>query len=452
MMLSSQQHRLPQQQLHARQPPKTQEEVTREWDGLAGDWDDLATAAAAVSSLGNVANPNAELFRRCVRPALQQLGRERRNCNEKRGEGGLGKNSSPSGSRRPSLHGDEGAWDDDVSAKQATTTAATDDGEGEGADQRTAVSSTSNHVKRKVRIVDFGCGTGIMIQHIMRWWQQHQKEHQEEQGDDGNSNHNDKDNEPIELEIVGIDASSRMVEMLRDKVQSCGWDCAATPLCCAVARLPPLVLPHPRKNEEEDPSSCSNNSSNSNSKSKIKIKINNSNDESSYDLLQKWVGTADLVVACCALGCVPDDDLDATMKQLSLLLRPHGQGQLVHCEWWEDAVAATGDHGDEGTDGPPHNHRELAGSNGATETDEAPGRRCWGRISGAKGMTVGRAHKIHATRTSFSRLESVAMDVVRYGASNHCGDAPAGGMLFGVARTAKDGPAAPTTTCTPVQE
>jgi hypothetical protein len=118
MMLSSQQHRLPQQQLRARQPPKTQEEVTREWDGLAGDWDDLATATTSVSSLGaaggNANNPNAELFRRCVRPALRQLVRERNNSNEKGGEGGLG-NSSRSGSSRPSLGGgDEGAGDDDV--------------------------------------------------------------------------------------------------------------------------------------------------------------------------------------------------------------------------------------------------------------------------------------------------------------------------------------------------
>jgi SAM-dependent methyltransferase len=354
-----------------------------------------------------------------------------------------------------------------VSAKQATTTAT--DGEVEGVIRSTVVSS-SNRIKKKVRIVDFGCGTGIMIQHIMRWWHQHQQEQQqEEQGGDRNNSNNE--NEPIELEILGIDASSRMVEMLRDKVQSCGWDNGAvTPLCCVVARLPPLVLSHPRENneeEEEDPRSRNLNSSNSNSNSKRKI--NNNNEESSYELLRQWVGTADVVVACCALCCVPDDDLDATVAQLVALLRPHGQGQLVHCEWWEDAVAAAeDDDGEEGADGPPHSYRELAGSNGAEFGEgaspptavqglETLGRCCWGRIPGAKGMTVCRAREIHATRTSLSRLESVSVDVVRCGASNR-GDGggdvtPAGGMLLGVARTNdRAAPTAPTTTDTPEQE
>jgi SAM-dependent methyltransferase len=442
MMLSSQPHRLPQQQLNAKHPPKSQEEVTKEWDGLAGDWDDLAIAASttSMSSLAKMANPNAELFRRCVRPALQQLVGKR---DEKRGEKGR-RNSSPSGSRRPSL--DERAGDDGASTEQA---AAPDDGDGGvGVDPSTAVSSsscTSNQIKRKVRIVDFGCGTGIMIQHIMRWWHQHQQEQQQEEpgGDRNNSNSNDKDNRPIELEILGIDASSHMVEMLRDKVQSCEWDGAVTPLCCVVAQLPPLVLSHPRENNEveDDPCSCNNNSSNS----KCKVS-NNMNDTSSYELLQTWVGTADVVVACCALGCVPDDDLDVTVTQLVALLRPHGHGQLVHCEWWEDeSVAATteDDGGEEGTaDVPPRSPREQAGSNGATGPDETRGRCGYGRIPGAKGMTVCRAREIHATRTSVGALESVSVDVVRYGASNQ--DDATAGLLLGVARTTDAAPPAPT--------
>ena len=127
-----------------------------------------------------------------------------------------------------------------------------------------------DHLKAEegLLIVDFGCGTGLLL---------------------GMMRHHAS-------RMIGVDASSKMIEVLEDKIRSHGWDNVQA-ICTTLAL-------------ETNP------------------------------ILASLFGKVDLLVSTSVLNFVPQPDLPPTMKALGRLLRPGGS--FFHSDW------AAGDNQDEG--------------------------------------------------------------------------------------------------------
>lgn len=118
-------------------------------------------------------------------------------------------------------------------------------------------------------IVDFGCGTGLLTD-LLRT---------------GNA-------KGAANQVTAIDASSKMMEVLQDKIKSREWD-NVTAIQCVLA----------------------------------------SDDESSSSgVLKQLFGKVDIIVASSVLSFVPTEDMPKTMEILGRLLKPD-TGVLCHSDW-----------------------------------------------------------------------------------------------------------------------
>lgn len=127
------------------------------------------------------------------------------------------------------------------------------------------LASTRNNTAGLV-VVDFGCGTGLLTALL----------------------------QPNVLQVVGVDVSTKMVEVLRDKIQSKAW----TNVQAVAAVLGKL---------EEAPSDV-------------------------RELIESLYGKVDLIVASSVLTFVPDQDMESTCRVLGRLLKD-SMGLLVHSDW-----------------------------------------------------------------------------------------------------------------------
>lgn len=114
-------------------------------------------------------------------------------------------------------------------------------------------------------VVDFGCGTGLLIERMRGKCRR----------------------------IVGIDASSAMIDVLLDKIRDRDWT-NVDALHVTLADLSPA-------------------------------------NEATQSILHDLEGQVDLIVASSVLTFVPPADMDATMAALGRLLRPGGL--LCHSDW-----------------------------------------------------------------------------------------------------------------------
>ncbi|CAM9729909.1 unnamed protein product [Discosporangium mesarthrocarpum] len=119
-------------------------------------------------------------------------------------------------------------------------------------------------------IVDFGCGTGLLIEHLC-------------------SNN---------TRVIGIDASPSMIEQVSLKIKTREWTNVEA-FCAVLADL------------EKD---------------------NGITDEATRQAIQGLSGQVDLIVASSVLNFIPASDQAATMRALETLLKPK-TGILIHSDW-----------------------------------------------------------------------------------------------------------------------
>mmetsp|Transcript_6949 Transcript_6949/g.10623 ORF Transcript_6949/g.10623 Transcript_6949/m.10623 type:complete len:232 (+) Transcript_6949:261-956(+) len=134
-----------------------------------------------------------------------------------------------------------------------------------------------------LKIVDFGCGTGLMTEAFMK----------NTQGQEDAPKHT----------ILALDASPKMVEKVREKIAAnkkhWGDDGA-------------VVAHHGYLSHFEESFS----------------------QEAKDYIKEHCMGKMDLIVASSVLNFVPKEHLDATMKALASLLKPNGM--LFHTDWPKD--------------------------------------------------------------------------------------------------------------------
>jgi 2-polyprenyl-3-methyl-5-hydroxy-6-metoxy-1,4-benzoquinol methylase len=117
-------------------------------------------------------------------------------------------------------------------------------------------------------VVDFGCGTGLLTDRLRTKVKQ----------------------------VIGIDVSSKMIEMMEEKIQSQEWD-NVRGIHCVLAEL-----------DGKD--------------SNVETK----------EAIEALYGTVDMIVASSVLTFIPENDVQATMATLGKLLKP-GIGKLFHSDW-----------------------------------------------------------------------------------------------------------------------
>jgi hypothetical protein len=149
-----------------------------------------------------------------------------------------------------------------------------------------------------------------------------------EKRNDSSGLDNDNKQKEVRWEVLAIDSSRQMIEVLRDKIRACEWTCVHA-VCTVLARHEASLTQGAEKNCNVD----------------VGDDDDNDHPESVCRLLGEWKGTADVVVASCVLPYLPPADVAPTMRCLAALLRP-GTGHLVHSEWCESVVAPT--HDDDG--------------------------------------------------------------------------------------------------------
>jgi len=131
-------------------------------------------------------------------------------------------------------------------------------------------STTTNH---RI-IVDFGCGTGLLTERMMKAELQ--------QSADGSSS--------ISSKFVCIDAAQSMINVLQDKIRAGEWKNVRA--YCA-------VLASPKITDNQD--------------------------------FERLKGTVDLVVASSVMSFIPKEELQATMSALASFLKPGGV--FCHSDW-----------------------------------------------------------------------------------------------------------------------
>ena len=131
-------------------------------------------------------------------------------------------------------------------------------------------SATTNH---RI-IVDFGCGTGLLTERLMKAELQQSVER----------------STPTTSEFVCIDAAPSMINVLQDKIRAGEWNNVRA--YCAV-----LASPKIRDNQD----------------------------------FERLKGNVDLVVASSVMSFIPKDELHATMSVLASFLKPGGL--FCHSDW-----------------------------------------------------------------------------------------------------------------------
>ena len=97
----------------------------------------------------------------------------------------------------------------------------------------------------------------------------------------------------VAASVVGIDASPRMIDMMDEKILSRGWDNAKA-FAVALGNLSQA-------------------------------------DENTKKGLEELEGKVDLIVASSVLSFIPNEDVEATMKEIGRLLKPGGV--FFHSDW-----------------------------------------------------------------------------------------------------------------------
>lgn len=124
-------------------------------------------------------------------------------------------------------------------------------------------------------VVDFGCGTGLLTDRLRNKVQQ----------------------------VNAMDVSSKMIDMLHDKMQSQEWDNVRA-WHCVLAEL-----------EQNDAAAAATTTTNE-----------------TKQAIEALYGTVDLIVASSVLTFIPENDVSATMAALGKLLKP-GTGKFIHSDW-----------------------------------------------------------------------------------------------------------------------
>lgn len=146
-------------------------------------------------------------------------------------------------------------------------------------------SQTALDKTQKRIVVDFGCGTGLLTETLRR--------------------------QSPESDFICIDAAPAMVNVLLDKIQSCGWETNVRAYNVALAKL------------------------------------DQASDEIQKDL-ESLKGKVDLVVASSVMSFVPAEDLPATMKVIGELLKDD-TGVFCHSDWPKSEENADGFDDDKAT-------------------------------------------------------------------------------------------------------
>jgi SAM-dependent methyltransferase len=231
-----------------------------EWDALAGEWDDIAAGYATC------------LFHHCVRHQLL-----------------------------PSV-----ATTTTTPATTTTNTTTTDitslPQEDPSASTGTMTTIGEPRENEIIRIVDFGCGTGLFIERLVEYYC---------------TNHNDNDggHNTVAVQILAMDASSAMIRAVQEKIRNYGWNTDRITVTAIHGIILPDVMSLPEVQNDI-------------------VETNRNHPNSSIrQLLQEWEGTVDLTIASSVLSFIPNDDLPATMMELSKLLKPQCGGRFLHSDW-----------------------------------------------------------------------------------------------------------------------
>jgi SAM-dependent methyltransferase len=136
-----------------------------------------------------------------------------------------------------------------------------------------------------IRIVDFGCKTGLFMEHLIAYYKKIAPS-------------------AFSLQVIAMDASTAMIRIVQEKIRNYEWNnnddsnkINVTAICTRLHALPP---------QPED--------------SEVRA------------LLYEWQGTVDLVVASSVLTYLPTTAHSSTMMELSKLLKPH-VGRFIHSDW-----------------------------------------------------------------------------------------------------------------------
>jgi SAM-dependent methyltransferase len=234
----------------------------REWDALAGEWDDIAAGYATC------------LFHHCVRNQLLP--------------------SVATTTTTP------------ATTTTTTTTATTitslpqeDSSASTGA--LTAIGEPREN--EIIRIVDFGCGTGLFIERLVEYYCTN---------DDDDGGHN-----TVAVQILAMDASSAMIRAVQEKIRNYGWNTDRITVTAIHGIIMPDGMSLPEVQNDI-----------------VETNRNHHPNSSIRQLLQELEGTVDLIIASSVLSFIPNDDLPATMMELSKLLKPqYDCGRFLHSDW-----------------------------------------------------------------------------------------------------------------------
>jgi SAM-dependent methyltransferase len=196
-----------------------------------------------------------------------------------------------------------------------------------------------NNTTGIIRIIDFGCGTGLLIERFIQYFtkqqsQQHltiQQQQLEEQ------------HRYPKVHIIGIDTSVSMIRIVREKIRNYGWNDNPDQIFVYAfhANLSHSIQYSSTSITKDDDvnvnmPSFPNTGGSNNTSDRNKININ----IELQTLLQEWENKVDLIVASSVLSYLPTFELSNTIQIFSYLLKPK-IGHLIHSEWTNTITTTT---------------------------------------------------------------------------------------------------------------
>jgi SAM-dependent methyltransferase len=279
-----------------------------DWNEIAGEWDDLATLY------------NQQLFQYYTkyRPQLLQY--------------------------PPSTTG---------IIRSTTTTSPTTTGSTGGS------SSSSSSSSRIIRIIDFGCGTGLFIEQLVQYYQtqfqQQQQQQPQQQASSSNIGRNTTTTTTTttHVEILGIDTSSSMIQIVKEKIRNYGWNenvndpkVGNNTITVTAWNTDLLSWNDHHFNNGNDYNTTTTTTTTSTS---------TSSNHGLSNILLDWYNTVDWIICHSVLSYLPPtfhvqpslsslSPLESIIQLFSQLLKPE-EGYVVHADWTDMVPSSiTSDH------------------------------------------------------------------------------------------------------------
>lgn len=239
--------------------------------------------------------------------------------------------------------------------------------------QNTSNNNNGNHAV--LRIVDFGCGTGLLTEKLRA----------------------------VSAKVLAIDASHSMIRVVKEKIRNCEWDNVQ-----AVAVTLGEEWHHPC--DAIIPTTTTSLSS---------------QQQQQQQILAEWEGTADLVIASNVMAFIPQADWPVTMQRISRLLKMPSSAGGKAFFWHSDWTATTEN---ESKDSRPPALEEKPASTTTTTTAVFAS-----FSSSGQKMNPDLATELYASSGGDLRAESMQVVVDMASAANHTNNSH-GPVFLGLAQ------------------